>query len=398
MSAGATEGVIYLDHNATTPVAAEVADAMAPFLREHFANPSSDHVLGRLAWRAVEEAREQVAVLIGASADEIIFTSGGTESNNLAIFGVAAAAAPTRRRIVTSIVEHPATTSPCGRLEADGWGVARVPVTAAGTLDPSAVAGRLSTDVALVTVMLAQNETGALMPIAAIAALARGVGAVVHTDAAQAIGKIPVAVDTLGVDLCSIAGHKCYGPKGVGALYVRRGTPLRPVLVGAGQEHGLRPGTENVASIVGLGAACALIRSHLAADGARIGGLRDALWAALSGEIDGLVCHTPLDASLPNTLYVSFPGVLGTDVLAHAPGIAASTGSACHAGEHRPSPTLLAMGVAPEAALGAVRLSLGRDTTTADIAAAARILAAAHREAVAGRGPHDEPGERSTSR
>ena len=397
MSAGATEGVIYLDHNATTPVAAEVADAMEPYLREHFANPSSDHVLGRRAWRAVEEAREQVAVLIGATADEIVFTSGGTESNNLAIFGVAAAAAPTRRRIVTSNVEHPATTSPCGRLEADGWAVARVPVTAAGTLDPNAFAEQLSTDVALATVMLAQNETGALMPIAAIAALARGVGAVVHTDAAQAIGKIPVAVDTLGVDLCSIAGHKCYGPKGVGALYVRRGTPLRPMLVGAGPERGLRPGTENVAGIVGLGAACALAQARLAADRARLRGLRDALWATLSGEIDGLVCHTPLDASLPNTLYVSFPGVLGADVLAHAPGVAASTGSACHAGEHRPSSTLLAMGVAPESALGAVRLSLGRDTTTADIAAAAGMLAAAYRHAAAGRGPHDGPGEGSTS-
>ena len=356
-SAGSTEGVIYLDHNATTPVAAEVADAMAPYLREHFANPSSDHVLGRHAWGAVEEAREQVAVLIGAAADEIVFTSGGTESNNLAIFGVAAAAAPTRRRIVTSNVEHPATTSPCGRLEADGWAVARVPVTAAGTLDPNAFAEQLSTDVALATVMLAQNETGALMPIAAIAALARGVG----------------------------------------ALYVRRGTPLRPMLVGAGQEHGLRPGTENVAGIVGLGAACALAQARLAADRARLRGLRDALWATLSGEIDGLVGHTPLDASLPNTLYVSFPGVLGADVLAHAPGVAASTGSACHSGEHRPSSTLLAMGVAPESALGAVRLSLGRDTTTADIAAAAGMLAAAYRHAVAGRGPQDGPGEGNTS-
>ena len=382
-SAGSTEGVIYLDHNATTPVAAEVADAMEPYLREHFANPSSDHVLGRRAWRAVEEARGQVAVLIGATADEIVFTSGGTESNNLAIFGVAAAAAPTRRRIVTSNVEHPATTSPCGRLEADGWAVARVPVTAAGTLDPNAFAGQLSTDVALATVMLAQNETGALMPIAAIAALARGVGAVVHTDAAQAIGKTPVSVDDLGVDLLSIAAHKCYGPKGVGALYVRRGTPLSPLVVGAGQEGGLRPGTENVAGIVGLGAAALLAMEHLTTDAARIAQLRDELWTALSARVDGIRRHTPDDASLANTLLVTFPGVLGADVLARVPQLAASTGSACHTGEHTPNATLLAMGNSPEVASGAVRLSLGRGTTRAEIEAAAELLTGAHGALVA---------------
>ena len=398
MSTAGIAEVVYLDHNATTPVAPEVLEAMLPYLRGEFGNPSSDHPIGRAARRAVEEARAQVAALVGAAADEIVFTSGGTESNNLAIFGTAATTPAERRRIVTSSVEHPATASPCGRLEASGWAVTRVPVTPAGLLDEPAATAALSGDVALCTMLLAQNETGALLALAELAPAARDAGAIVHADAAQAIGKVPVSVEDLGVDLCSIAGHKCYGPKGVGALYVRRGTPLRPVLVGAGQEHGLRPGTENVAGIVGLGAACALAQSHLAADRARICGLRDALWAALSGEIDGLVCHTPLDASLPNTLYVSFPGVLGADVLAHAPGIAASTGSACHVGEHRPSPTLLAMGVAPESALGAVRLSLGRDTTTADIAAAARTLAAAHRHAVAGGGQHDESGERGTSR
>ena len=231
--------------------------------------------------------------------------------------------------------------------------------------------------------MLAQNETGALMPVAALAAAARAHGALVHSDAAQAIGKTPVSVDDLGVDLLSIAAHKCYGPKGVGALYVRRGTPLSPLVLGAGQEGGLRPGTENVAGVVGLGAAARLAIDHLASDAARIAQLRDELWTALSARVDGIRRHTPDDACLANTLLVSFPGVLGADVLARVPQIAASTGSACHAGEHTPNATLLAMGVAPEVALGAVRLSVGRGTTRADVEAAVDLLARAHAALVA---------------
>ena len=381
MTAGAANDVVYLDHNATTPVAAEVLEAMLPYLRTAYGNPSSDHPIGRAARRAVDEAREQVAALIGAAADEIVFTSGGTESNNLAIFGTTTTAPAERRRIVTSSVEHPATASPCGRLEASGWVVTRVPVTRAGLLDAPAATAALSGDVALCTMLLAQNETGALMPVADLAPAARDAGAVVHADAAQAIGKIPVSVDDLGVDLVSVAGHKVYAPKGVGALYVRRGTPLAPVVVGAGQERGLRPGTENVAGIVGLGAACELARSLLTLDPERLGALRGELFAALSAAVPGLVCHTPLDASLPNTLFVSFPGVQGTDLLARAPGVAASTGSACHAGEETPSATLLAMGVAPEVALSAVRLSLGRDTTGAAVALAADRLVTAYHQA-----------------
>ena len=381
MSAGATEGVIYLDHNATTPVAPAVLEAMLPYLSTAYGNPSSDHALGRRARQAVEEARAQVAALIGAAPSEVVFTSGGTESNNLAIFGTAATAGAERRRIVTSSVEHPATASPCARLKASGWAVTRVPVTGAGLLDAPAATAALSGDVALCTVLLAQNETGALLPLAELAPAARDAGAIVHTDAAQAIGKVPVSVEDLGVDLLSVAGHKCYAPKGVGALYVRRGTPLSPVLVGAGQERGLRPGTENVAGIVGLGAACELARASLALDPVRIGALRAELFAALCAAVPGLVCHTPLDASLPNTLYVSFPGVHGADLLAGAPGVAASTGSACHAGEETPSATLLAMGVAPEVALSAVRLSLGRDTTGAAVALAADLLVVAYHQA-----------------
>jgi cysteine desulfurase len=383
--------VIYLDHNATTPVAPEVAEAMAPYLGAEFGNPSSDHALGRRARQAVEEARASVAALIGAAPDEVVFTSGGTESNNLAIRGVAAQAPATRHRIVTSTVEHPATTAPLALLEAAGWTLTRVPVAGSGIFDLDAALGALGDDVALVTVMLAQNETGALMPVAELATAARAHGAVVHTDAAQAIGKTPVSVDDLGVDLLSIAGHKCYGPKGIGALYVRRGTPLSPLVVGAGQEGGLRPGTENVAGIVGLGAAARLATHHLTTDAPRIARLRDELWAVLAAKVPSIRRHTPDGACLPNTLLVSFPGVLGADVLAKTPGIAASTGSACHAGEHTPNATLLAMGVAPDVALGAIRLSLGRGTTRAEIEAAVGLLVSAHGVLVATAPPVTSP-------
>ncbi len=383
MSTAAPDEVVYLDHNATTPVAPEVLEAMLPYLRTAYGNPSSDHALGRRARQAVEEARASIAALIEAAASEVVFTSGGTESNNLAIRGVAAQALSARHRIVTSAVEHPATTAPLSLLEASGWTIARVPVAASGILDLDAGLGALGDDVALVTVMLAQNETGALMPVAELAAAARAHGVVVHTDAAQAVGKIPVAVDDLGVDLLSIAAHKCYGPKGVGALYVRRGTPLSPLLVGASQEAGLRPGTENVAGIVGLGAAARLAIDHLASDAPRIAALRDELWAALSTRVPGIGRHTPDGACLPNTLLASFPGVLGADGLARVPRLAASTGSACHAGEHTPNATLLAMGISPEVALGAVRLSLGRGTSRADVEAAVELLARAHAALVA---------------
>lgn len=374
MTSTGPTNLIYLDHNATTPIAAEVLDAMLPYLKEQYGNPSSDHPLGHRAHEAAEEAREQVASLIGAAPDEIVFTSGGTESNNLAIRGSTAVAGPDRRRIVTSQVEHPAIARPCEYLETQGWTVTRLPVTGSGGIDLGVLTQALDTDVALLTVMLAQNETGAIMPVAAAASAAKRLGIITHTDAAQAIGKIQVNVDTLGVDLLSIAGHKCYAPKGVGALYVRRGTPLQPLLLGGDQERGLRPGTENVAYIVGLGAACHLSQTRLDAEGHRLRGLRDALWQQLRGAIPGLVRQTPEDNSLPNTLNVSFPGVLGRDVLANAPRVAASTGSACHSGLHSPSAVLCAMGVAPDIALGTVRLSLGHDNTPADIGTAADIL------------------------
>ncbi|WP_242448581.1 cysteine desulfurase family protein [Cellulomonas sp. WB94] len=378
-----TDDVIYLDHNATTPVAEQVLAAMLPYLTQAFGNPSSPHSLGRRAAEAVEVAREQVAALIGAQPPEMVFTSGGTEANNLALRGVAAAAPPDRRRMVTSAVEHPAVVQPLAHLAAHGWDVTTVPVTTGGHLDVPELRAAMGSDVALATVMLAQNETGALMPVAEVAAIAHAAGALVHTDAAQAVGKIVVDVDALGVDLLSIAGHKLYAPKGVGALFVRTGTPLTPVLRGAGQEHGLRPGTENVAGIVGLGAACALVREGLVVELARTAALRDDLWRRLLSAIPGAVRLTPIRDALPNTLLVMLPDVAGWDVLDACPSVATATGSACHSGVHTPSSAVLALGVDPSAARGTLRLSLGRGTTQQHIDAAARALSAAYNGLVA---------------
>ena len=367
--------VIYLDHNATTPVAPEVAEAMWPYVTTHFGNPSSDHPVGRAAKAAVDHARVQVAALIGAHPDEIVFTSGGTESNNLAIRGTAATVPVERRHVITSAVEHPATIQPVRLLAETGWQVITVGVDGGGRIDPAAGVG--DSAVGLGTFILAQNEVGTIQPISEVAAALHARGAVVHTDAAQAIGKIPVDVNALGVDLLSIAGHKCYAPKGVGALYLRRGTPIAPVLVGAGQEHGVRPGTENVASIVGLGTACALAGADLSTESERIGALRDHLWELLSSRIPHAVRLGDPHHALPNTLSISIPGRRGLDVLAACPALAASTGSACHTGEINPSAVLIAMGITDQVAAGAIRLSLGRHTTTEQIVTAAIALSAA---------------------
>ncbi len=369
--------VVYLDHNATTPVLPEVLEAMLPYLREQFGNPSSEHGFGRRARDGVEHAREQVAASLSCRPDEVVFTSGGTESNNMAILGAAAMAAADRRRVVTSRVEHPATLRPCEHLERLGWAVSLLPVTGSGHVDAGEVRRAIGPDVALVSLMLAQNETGALMPVAEAAEAAHAVGALAHTDAAQAVGKVVVEVDALGVDLLSVAGHKCYAPKGIGALYVRRGTDIAPVLLGAGQERGGRPGTENVAGIVALGAACEAATARLPEETGRIARLRDDLWAALSAGVPGLTRNT-VGSVLPNTLNVSFPGVSGRDLLALADGVAASTGSACHAGEEQPSGVLLAMGLTPDRARGAVRLSLGLGTSAADIERATSVLCSAY--------------------
>lgn len=368
---------IYLDHNATTPIAPEVLDAMLPYLREHFGNPSSDHPYGRRAREAVAAARAQVAALLGCDADEVIFTSGGTEANNLAIRG--ATEASPRRAVLTTVIEHPATERPCAWLEARGWRVRRAGVDGDGVVRLDEALAAIDGETALLTVMHANNETGALQPVRALAEAARAVGAVAHTDAAQSVGKVPVRVDELGVDLLTVAGHKLYAPKGVGALYVRRGTAIAPFARGAGHERGLRPGTENVASLVGLGAACELAARSLVDVEARTRALREALWERLSEEVPGLARNGRAESALPNTLSVRFPGVTGDEVLARAPEVAASTGSACHAGGASASAVILAMGVSPAEALGTVRLTLGRATTEDDIARAASHLGRAWR-------------------
>jgi cysteine desulfurase len=374
------ERPVYLDHNATTPVLPEVVEAMLPYLREHFGNPSSTHPYGRRAHAVVELAREQVAALIGARPEEIVFTSGGTESNNLAIRGVTASRSA-RKHVVTSAIEHPAVTQPCRHLEREGWRISWLAVDGSGTVLLEKAQEAIGPETALVTVMHANNETGTLQPIRELSVMAKKVGALIHTDAAQSVGKVQVDVDDLGVDLLTIAGHKLYAPKGVGALYVRAGTELVPLVLGAGHEGGLRPGTENVPYIAGLGKACEIARQGLAKEAQRVRSLRDELWTLLRAEVHGIRLNGHPTDRLPNTLNVSFPGVLGSAVLAAALQVAASTGSACHeGGDETPSAVLLAMGMEARIALGAVRLSLGRGTTEAHVRRAARALILAWQE------------------
>ncbi|WP_434424071.1 cysteine desulfurase family protein [Nannocystis pusilla] len=375
------DAIIYLDHNATTPLLPEVVDAMLPYLRSHFGNPSSGHVFGARAREAVSRARGHVAELLGCEAHEVLFTSGGTEANNLAIRGVADACGR-RGPIVTTTIEHPATERPCAWLERHGWQVARVGVDATGRARMDEARAAIGVGAVLVTVMHSNNETGVLQPIAELADLAHASGALMHTDAAQSLGKVPVRVRELGVDLLSVAGHKLYAPKGVGALYVKHGTPLSPVLLGAGHERGLRPGTENVAGIVGLGAACLAANRELEVNAARMRRLRDVLWQHLAQAVPGLQINGHPDLRLPNTLNVRFPGVSGDAVLAGAPGVAASTGSACHEGHESASAVILAMGIARAEAIGSVRLTLGRDTSEEEVTRAAAVLSAAWRRLI----------------
>lgn len=368
-----TDDPIYLDNNATTPLLPEVLDAMLPYLREHFGNPSSSHIFGQRTHRAIEVAREQVATLIGAEPQEIIFTSGGTEANNLAIRGVIEASGGSGK-IVTSTVEHPATSQPCTWLEARGAQVTRLGVDENGRVREDAAARAIDAQTTLVTVMHSNNETGTLQPIGALSEMAHAAGALIHTDAAQSLGKIPVNVQKLGVDLLSCAGHKLYAPKGVGALYIRRGTLISPFTLGAGHERGLRPGTENVASIVGLGQAALAAKRDLTEVAQRMKHLRDLLWTRLATAIPNLRLNGHPELRLPNTLNIRFPSVTGDAVLAGAPEIAASTGSACDAGQTTASAVILAMGIPADEATGSLRLSLGRDTDEAQTLRAANAL------------------------
>lgn len=364
---------IYLDHNATTPVLPQVFEAMRPWFVERWANPSSSHPAGQLARQAIDTARSQVAALIGAHPHEVLFTGTGTEASNLAIRGHF----PTTHRsaVVISAIEHPATVQPARLLERGGATLTVLPVDGAGR---TALPSGFSADTALVSVMHANNETGVVQPIAELSALAHAAGARMHVDAAQSLGKIEVDVDALGADLLTIAGHKLYAPKGIGALYIRQDVPIEPLIRGAGHERGLRPGTENVPAIVGLGAACALAQADLHALSARLLAQREALWAALSAAIEGLQINGGGDR-LPNTLNLRFPGVSGNTLLAACPGLSASTGSACHAHGESASAVILAMGIAPLAALGSVRLSLGRSTTDAELERVVQMLVSSWR-------------------
>ena len=366
---------IYLDYNATTPVAPEVADAMLPFLREHFGNPSSSHSYGRFAAQAIAEARGQLAALIGARDDEIVFTGCASEANNLALLGVASALGDTKRHLVVSAIEHPAVLAPATHLEAGGWSLSLVRVDRFGLVSPDEIAQAIRPDTALVSVMHANNEVGTIQPIAEIAQITRARGVLLHTDAAQSAGKIPVDVGTLGVDLLTLAGHKFYAPKGVGALYVRRNTSLRSISFGAEHEHGLRPGTENVPAIVGLGAAAQLARERLPQATRDLRDLRDRLHALMIEAIPGLMLNGHPDLRLPNTLNVSFPGVTGRRLLDRASSVvAASLGSACHSEEEAASGVLAAMGLDAVRAAGAVRLSVGAMTTPGEVSIAANGL------------------------
>ncbi len=370
--------MIYLDYNATTPVAPEVAAAMAPYLGPEYGNPASDYPLGWNARLAVDQGRAQVARLIGARPEEIVFTGCATEANNLVLKGVAWHFKG--GQIITTAVEHPAVLAPCRFLAAMGFEVTILPVDGSGRVDPEAVRQALTPHTILISVMHANNETGALQPVAEIAAIAREAGVWCHTDAAQSLGKVPVNVDELGVDFLTLAGHKFYAPKGIGALYIRQGRELAPLLHGGGQEGGRRSGTENVPHIAGLGEAARLAQERLPEDGPRFQALRDELHRRLAAGFPGLRLNGPPKERLPNTLNVSFPGLSGRRILSGIAGLSASVGAACHGEVESPSPVLTAMGVPPEAALGAVRLSVGRYTTEAEVAEAAELLLARVRE------------------
>lgn len=370
---------IYLDYNATTPIDPAVVEAMLPYLRDHFGNPSSTHEYGKTAHQAVDVARKQVADLLGAEPEEIIFTSGGTEASNHAIKGVIFATLggifgrwAKESHIITSAVEHPATLQPCDFMRRLGCKITILPVDHYGLVDPDEVRKAIEKRTRLISIMHANNEVGTLQPIREIAAIAKERGVLMHTDAAQSVGKMCVDVNELGVDLLTVAGHKVYVPKGVGALYVRRGVKLEPLIHGAGHELGRRAGTENVPYIVALGAACCLAKAGATE---KLRTLRDRLWNRLKDGLgEKVVLNGHPEQRLPNTLNVNFVGHIGAELLQAVPEIAASTGSACHEGNVCLSPVLQAMGVKPELGRGAVRLSVGRFTTEEEVDRAAAAL------------------------
>ena len=368
---------IYLDYNATTPIDPRVAEAMLPYIHQHFGNPSSGHIFGQRANAAVVEARDSVAQLLGCHSDEIVFTSGGTEANNYAIKGAAWAARGQKDHIITSAVEHPAVIEVCEYLAGQGYRITYLPVDESGLVDPADLAAALDSQTTLVTIMHANNEVGTIEPIRKLADLAHQQGALFHADCAQSVGKIPVKVDDLGVDLLSVAGHKLYAPKGVGALYVRRGVQLEKLMHGANHERDLRAGTENVIQVAGLGKACELIERNLADYQGQMAQLRDRLEVGLWERIPQLRVNGHSTLRLPNTLSVSFRGVEANTLLADLDEVAASAGAACHSDRVDVSSVLEAMKVPLEYAMGTIRLSVGRYTTADEIDLAVEIIALA---------------------
>jgi cysteine desulfurase len=374
-----TQQVIYLDYNATTPCDPEVVAGMLPYFGELYGNPANGfHLMGRVAHRAVEQAREQVAALINAQAEEIIFTAGATESNNLAILGLARATSGSeRRRIVTSAIEHKAVLLPCQELEQAGFEVIVLPAEPNGLISAAAAREVIDHQTLLVSVQAANNEIGTLQPVSEIAQLAREYGAITHCDAAQAVGKVVVDVQALDVDMISMSAHKFYGPKGIGALFVRRGAGvprLKPLAFGGGQERNLRPGTLNVPAVVGFGLAAQLCQKLLMVEAARIEVLRDKLEDLLLTHIPKLVINGQRAPRLPNTSSLVFPGIEADALLLNIPELMLGTGSACTSGTVEPSHVLQAIGLDRSAASATVRLSLGRFTTVMDIDRAGELI------------------------
>ena len=368
---------IYLDYNATTPIDPRVKEAMLPYLGEHFGNPSTSYTYGQTAKMAMDRAREQVAALLGANPEEIVFTSGGSESDNQAIIGVALAHMTKGKHIITSRIEHPAVLNTCRYLaERLGFKITSLPVDQSGLVDPQDIRRTITQGTILITVMHANNEVGTIVPIDEIAEIARERGIVFHTDAAQSGGKIEVDVNRLKVDLLTLAGHKLYAPKGIGVLYIRKGTIVDSLIHGASQEKGRRAGTENVPYMVGLGRACEIARQELPGYSIQVKALRDRLQDRIVKGLgkDKIRLNGHPEKRLPNTLNISLRGIVGEELLSRIPEIAASTGAACHAGSTEPSNVLLEMGLSRDWALGALRLSLGLWSTMEEVDRASELI------------------------
>lgn len=376
---GLQDGPIYLDYNATTPVDPVVVEAMLPYLSTHFGNPSSMHSYAQVTHQALRDARDQVAQLLGCASEEIIFTGCGSESDTLALRGIALANQMRGKHIITQVTEHPAVINVCNALtRLHGFRITYLPVDQYGRVNPVDVEAAIDDQTILISIMHANNETGTLQPIPEIAEIAHRHAVLMHTDASQSVGKIPTDVTTLGVDLLTLAGHKLYAPKGIGVLYVRRGLQLEPTIYGGGQEAARRAGTENIAFIVALGAASVLAREQLASSQTRLQQLRDHFQQRLEQCLPNRIhLNGHPTERLPNTLNVSIDGVIGEEVLAAIPTMASSTGSACHEGSTEPSAVLMAMGFSRERALGALRLTLGRWSTENEIDKAALLVAQA---------------------